>query len=86
MTPDEWVSVKDRLPEHIHTMAYLVTDGCEITIAYYRLALWDDQSGENWDWWFNGRITPPKVKWWMPLPKLPKKSREKKLPRNSEAC
>lgn len=69
----EWISVKDQLPEEIATISYLVTDCVNIEIAAYDLAFWDNANGQTWDWIFNGRGRSFKPKYWMLLPKPPKK-------------
>jgi len=76
---DEWISVKDRLPEEIHTIAYLVSDGRDIEIAKWDMALWNNENGQEWDWLYHGRRNSLKVKYWMPLPRVPQKKRLRKV-------
>ena len=68
----EWISV-DNPPkvERYETLDILVTDGESITNGYATLDPFDDDSDEVE---IHGRfpIDNKNIKWWMPLPKLPK--------------
>ena len=72
----EWISV-DNPPkvERYETLDILVTDGESITNGYATLDPFDDDSDEVE---IHGRfpIDNKNIKWWMPLPKLPKEVKE----------
>lgn len=63
----EWISVKKELPKSNmeDVLIVLKTRGLrKIYIGYY--------SPEH-DWWFVSGFDRPEVKYWMPLPELPKR-------------
>ena len=65
VTVQEWISVKDRLPEE-GTKAL-----CHLKRGEYWKAVWDDCGDDLWSdgeaWCSNGEVTH-----WMPLPPAPK--------------
>ena len=69
-TVQEWISVKDRLPEYSNdgfADAVLVTDGFVQHMAYF--------VGGEWRFAESGEIKEPmwyRITHWMPLPQLPK--------------
>ena len=70
VTVQEWISVKDRLPEYSNDGfedAVLVTDGFVRHMAYF--------VGGEWRFAESGEIKEPmwyRITHWMPLPKPPK--------------
>ena len=70
VTVQEWISVKDRLPEYSNdgfADAVLVTDGFVQHMAYF--------VGGEWRFAESGEIKEPmwyRITHWMPLPELPK--------------
>ena len=70
VTVQEWISVKDRLPEYSNdgfADAVLVTDGFVQHMAYF--------VGGEWRFAESGEIKEPmwyRITHWMPLPKPPK--------------
>ena len=70
VTVQEWISVKDRLPEDSndgYADAVLVTDGFVQHMAYF--------VGGEWRFAESGEIKEPmwyRITHWMPLPELPK--------------
>ena len=70
VTVQEWISVKDRLPEYSNdgfADAVLVTDGFLQHMAYF--------VGGEWRFAESGEIKEPmwyRITHWMPLPPLPK--------------
>ena len=70
VTVQEWISVKDRLPEYSNdgfADAVLVTDGFVQHMAYF--------VGEEWRFAESGEIKEPmwyRITHWMPLPQPPK--------------
>ena len=70
VTVQEWISVKDRLPEYSNdgfADAVLVTDGFVQHMAYF--------VGGEWRFAESGEIKEPmwyRITHWMPLPQLPK--------------
>ena len=71
----QWISVKDRLPEcSTGVLIYVNFQAHNITFRYYTVALfngtsWDDNSRNFVTHW----MSPPIVTHWMPLPKPPTK-------------
>ena len=69
----QWISVKDRLPEcSTGVLIYVNFQAHNITFRYYTVALfngtsWDDNSRNFVTHW----MSPPIVTHWMPLPKPP---------------
>ena len=70
VTMQEWISVKDRLPEYSNdgfADAVLVTDGFVQHMAYF--------AGGEWRFAESGEIKEPmwyRITHWMPLPQPPK--------------
>lgn len=69
VTVQEWISVKDRLPEHeVDVLCYTIYQEIEIL-----------QFDESVKWWTGSEYDYEKeqVTHWMPLPQPPKKAEEK---------
>lgn len=62
----KWVDCNKAVPPAFALV--LVSNGEELEIKW-----WDDEM-EEWDSWdeFNSQIENDEIKWWRPLPKLPK--------------
>lgn len=68
----EWISTKDRLPEHHVPVLAVMADECLSGYVYVAQRIedgyWSFQNG----YYGFGICTDEKIKWWMPLPEPPK--------------
>ena len=73
VTVQEWISVKDRLPEEdgeYITMTNATGKGKGVMSLRYRTDLVRGQQVRRWHWL--SRVSPWEVTHWMPLPEQPK--------------
>ena len=61
---DEWISVKDRLPETVDNVIVCNENGRVYSAWYYY--------GDNWLYAFTAETVAHKITHWMPLPEPPK--------------